>query len=72
MEAPAYLSGQLLLALPGIGDPRFERAVIAICAHDDNGALVGIHSTRTELDEKRGVVPVTVREAADARRALLA
>jgi putative transcriptional regulator len=29
MEAPAYLSGQLLLALPGISDPRFEKAVIA-------------------------------------------
>ena len=25
--------------MPGIGDPRFERAVIAICVHDDDGAL---------------------------------
>jgi putative transcriptional regulator len=39
MDMPAYLSGQLLLALPGIGDPRFERAAIAMCAHDENGAL---------------------------------
>lgn len=39
MLDPRYLSGQLLLALPGIGDPRFERAVIAMCVHDDNGAL---------------------------------
>ncbi len=38
-----FFSGQLLLALPGIGDPRFEKAVIAICAHDENGAMgVGI------------------------------
>jgi putative transcriptional regulator len=38
-----FLSGQLLLALPGIGDPRFERAVIAMCAHDERGALgIGI------------------------------
>ena len=43
MDMPAYLSGQLLLALPGIGDPRFERAAIAMCAHDENGALgIGI------------------------------
>jgi putative transcriptional regulator len=39
MEAPTFLSGQLLLALPGIGDPRFEKAIIAMCVHDENGAL---------------------------------
>ncbi|MES2755024.1 MAG: YqgE/AlgH family protein [Pseudomonadota bacterium] len=41
-DAP-YLTGQFLLAMPGIGDPRFERAVIAVCAHDDEGAVgVGV------------------------------
>lgn len=46
MESSAYLTGQILLALPGIGDPRFERAVIAMCAHDENGALgIGIGQT---------------------------
>lgn len=39
MTSPAYLTGQFLLAMPGIGDPRFERTAIAICAHDENGAL---------------------------------
>lgn len=40
------LVGQLLLALPGIGDPRFEYAVIAMCAHDAEGALgIGIGAT---------------------------
>jgi putative transcriptional regulator len=39
METPTFLSGQLLLSMPGIGDPRFERKVIAICLHDDDGAL---------------------------------
>ena len=43
MEESSFLTGQILLALPGIGDPRFERAVIAMCAHDEEGALgVGI------------------------------
>src|SRR3546814_13554380 len=42
---PTYLSSQLLLALPGIGDPRFERAVIAMCVIDENGELgIGIDS----------------------------
>lgn len=34
-----YLSGQLLIAMPGIGDPRFERAVVLICAHDEEHAM---------------------------------
>lgn len=46
MESSAYLTGQILLAMPGIGDPRFERAVIAMCAHDVQGALgIGIGAT---------------------------
>ena len=34
-----FFSGQLLIAMPGIGDPRFERAVIFLCAHDADRAL---------------------------------
>ena len=46
MESPVFLTGQFLLAMPGIGDPRFEHSVIAMCAHDENGALgIGIGST---------------------------
>jgi putative transcriptional regulator len=46
MENPRFLSGQFLLAMPGIGDPRFEKAVIAMCVHDEEGAL-GIGLGRT-------------------------
>ena len=38
MEA-SYLNGKLLLAMPAIGDQRFHRSVIYICAHDENGAM---------------------------------
>ncbi len=34
-----YLAGRILLAMPGMGDPRFYRAVIFMCAHDRNGAM---------------------------------
>ncbi|HZD25519.1 MAG TPA: YqgE/AlgH family protein [Alphaproteobacteria bacterium] len=34
-----YLTGQLLIAMPSIGDPRFERTVIYICAHSTDGAM---------------------------------
>ncbi len=35
----SFLCGRLLVAMPGIGDPRFERAVVFICAHDSEHAL---------------------------------
>lgn len=34
-----YLTGKLLLATPAIADPRFERAVIFMCTHDEQGAM---------------------------------
>ena len=30
------LTGKLLAAMPGIGDPRFNRSVILVCAHSDD------------------------------------
>ena len=38
-SASPYLAGRLLVAMPGIEDPRFERAVIFICAHDAHHAM---------------------------------
>ena len=49
-EQPSFLSGKLLLAMPGMADPRFERAVIALCIHDENGAIgVGIGHKRAGI-----------------------
>ena len=33
------LGGKLMVAMPGMGDPRFDRSVILICAHSDEGAM---------------------------------
>jgi putative transcriptional regulator len=33
------LSGKLLIAMPGMGDPRFERSVILLCSHSSEGAM---------------------------------
>jgi len=67
MDAPASLTGQFLLAMPGIGDARFERAVIAICAHDPDGALgvgvgrllpgIRLHKLLGQLDIAPGLAP---------------
>jgi len=50
VEQPSFLSGKLLLAMPGMADPRFERAVVAMCAHDENGAIgIGIGQKRAGI-----------------------
>lgn len=37
---PGYLTGQLLVAMPGMADKRFEKAVIYMCVHSmDEGAM---------------------------------
>lgn len=33
------LNGKLLIAMPGMGDPRFERSVVYMCAHSPEGAM---------------------------------
>lgn len=44
------LAGKLLVAMPGIGDPRFERSVIVMCEHDAEHAVgVVINKPRQEL-----------------------
>ena len=35
METTTFLTGQFLLAMPGIGDPRFDQAVIAVPEIDE-------------------------------------
>lgn len=67
MHMPVSLAGQFLLAMPGIGDPRFDRAVIAMCVHDARGALgvgighavpgINLHDLLTQLEIPVGVAP---------------
>jgi len=67
MTEAQYLSGRLLLAMPGMFDPRFERSVNVMCVHDANGALgIGIghirdgvtfHEVLDELEIDPGVAP---------------
>lgn len=50
MTEAQYLSGRLLLAMPGMFDPRFDRSVNVMCVHDENGALgIGIGHVREGL-----------------------
>ena len=38
-QSTGYLTGQLLVAMPQMQDPRFIRSVIYICAHTADGAM---------------------------------
>ena len=38
-EDQDFLGGRLLVAMPGIEDPRFERAVILLCVHSPEHAM---------------------------------
>lgn len=33
------LNGKLLIAMPGMGDPRFAQSVVFMCSHSDEGAM---------------------------------
>ena len=33
------LAGQILIAMPGMADPRFDRSVILVCAHSPEGSM---------------------------------
>ena len=66
MEDPRFLSGKLLLAMPGMSDPRFERAVIVVCVHDEHGAIgVGIGHKRAGISF-RGMLRQLAIEPGDA------
>ena len=62
-DEEGYLDGQLLIAMPSMGDPRFARSVIYICAHSSEGAMGIVINQRApnisfaELLEQLKIVP---------------
>ena len=38
-NSDGFLTGKLLIAMPGMSDPRFEKSVIFMCSHSAQGAL---------------------------------
>ena len=75
-----YLDGQLLIAMPVMGDPRFERSVIYMCAHSPEGAM-GIIVNRpagsidfpgllVQLDIIKRADQITLPETAESMKVL--
>ncbi len=38
-DTDGFLSGKLLIAMPALGDSRFDQSVVYLCAHTENGAM---------------------------------
>ncbi len=68
-DPPAFLDGQLLVAMPSIGDNRFNRAVIYLCAHSEHGAMgIIINHPARKVTFTELLVQLDVIEPADAIR----
>ncbi len=47
----SHLDGKLLIAMPGMGDPRFDKSLIYMCAHSEDGAMgLIINKPATDLE----------------------
>jgi putative transcriptional regulator len=55
--APATLTGRLLVATPALGDSHFERSVVLVLDHDEDGALGVVINRPTPVDVAE-VLPV--------------
>jgi putative transcriptional regulator len=48
---PAHLTGRMLIAMPGMGDPRFEQGLVFLCDHSDEGAMgLIVNKSSEDLD----------------------
>ncbi len=62
------LSGKLLIAMPGMGDPRFDRSVVYVCAHSDDGAMgLIVNKPATDLDAGDLLRQIGVEPSSDMR-----
>lgn len=64
--APMALVGKLLVAMPGLSDPRFHHAVIFICAHDTGGAMgIAINNEMAHLPLSMLLAQLALEPGAD-------
>ena len=62
-----FLAGQLLIAMPNMGDPRFEKSVIFLCAHDEDHAMgVIVNKRLADIDLSDLLAQLDITPTADA------
>ena len=63
-----FLGGQLLIAMPNMGDPRFEHAVIFLCAHNEDHAMgVIVNKPLTNLEVSDLLTQLEIEQDENAR-----
>jgi putative transcriptional regulator len=69
-EEEAELAGQVLIASPGMGDGRFERAVVYLHTHSRNGAMGFIINRELSMKFEELMVRLGVKSESQARAML--
>lgn len=65
---PLDLTGRPLIAMPGMGDPRFEKSVVFLCAHSSDGAMgIIINKPTEEIRLKDLTEQLEIPQASEAR-----
>ena len=68
-ESAGYLDGQMLIAMPGMMDERFQRTVIYVCAHSAEGAMgIVLNKAASDLSFPDLLVQLDVIPEKDAIR----
>ncbi|ARE40228.1 hypothetical protein RGUI_2087 [Rhodovulum sp. P5] len=63
-----HLGGKLLIAMPDMGDPRFEKSVVFLCAHTDEGAMgLIVNKPMAELSFADLLTQLDIAQAPGAR-----
>ncbi|MEM9524108.1 MAG: YqgE/AlgH family protein [Pseudomonadota bacterium] len=63
------LSGNLLIAMPGMEDPRFAQSVVFMCAHSKNGAMgLIVNKPSPDLSVKDLLAHLNIPPSEDASR----
>ena len=61
-----YLDGQMLIAMPAMSDERFNRSLIYVCAHSNEGAMgIVVNQPAANIDFSQLLVQLEVIPAAD-------
>ncbi|KQQ31462.1 hypothetical protein ASF53_01820 [Methylobacterium sp. Leaf123] len=69
LKDSAYLDGQFLVAMPGIGDERFARSVIYLCAHSADGAMgIIVNKPVADLSMPDLLIQLDIASESDAIR----
>ncbi|WP_166416877.1 YqgE/AlgH family protein [Cochlodiniinecator piscidefendens] len=68
VQGAEYLSGKFLIAMPGMGDTRFEKSVVFLCAHSEDGAMgliVNKPSADLQFSEMLDQLSIDVKDGVD-------